>query len=88
MLGGEGGLEAAGPGGQAGERDDLVAGVPADGGAAVDLGEQLSCDPGADAFGGTVRRPGPVGAEPGPADEVSEQRERGPGCAAVLSVSS
>ncbi len=59
--------------------DDLVTGVPVDGGAAVHLLEQLAGHAGADAFGRAVWGPGAVSAEPGPADEVGEQGERGPG---------
>ena len=57
VLGDEGDLEAARPGGEGGERDDLVAGVPVDGGTAVHLLEQLACHAGADAFGWAVWRP-------------------------------
>ena len=51
VLGDEGDLEVAGPVGEGGERDDLVTGVPVDGGAAADLGEQLAGDSGADRAG-------------------------------------
>jgi hypothetical protein len=51
-------LESAGPAGQGCEQDDLVAGVPVDGGAAVHLHRQLACHVGAESRPGGGGHPG------------------------------
>lgn len=79
VFGAEGDPEFADPSREGGEEDDLVAGVPVDGGPAGDVLEQLVCDAGADVFGAPVRCPGAVGTETGIAHEVGEQGERGAG---------